>query len=325
MIKGRRQKAESRNGSRCAAGGREIGSGSNPKFAERGQSMRSVRIAAFCLLLSAFCLSVRAQTQNQYTPVAPMPLGDVLLSLPTSHMPSAGVWEVRFTHRFNQSLDHGSFSDRIHTLYGLDSNADVGLGLSYVARRDLQFSFYRSNALDDIEVGAKYNIVQQAPAIPFSAAFRAGADWRTERDLSDRTSGFAQAIVSRQFGKRVEVTLIPTFVTDAGRAVTSNASTALFRNAFNVPVALAFSVHDGLSLIGEVVPKNRDLPKGMGSGSIAWSAGLKRVIGGHYFELMITNSNATHVDQYVTSTYMGSPLHSGDLHLGFNIERRFGR
>ena len=40
---------------------------------------------------------------------------------------------------------------------------------------------------------------------------------------------------------------------------------------------------------------------------------------------LITNSNATHADQYVSSTYMGSPLDKSDIHLGFNIERRFGR
>ena len=276
-----------------------------------------------CLLLIA--LPLLAQEQNPYTPVTPLPLGDVLLSLPTSHMPSPGAWEVRFTHRFNQSLDQGTFSDRIHSLYGLDSNADVGLGLSYVAFRDLQFSFYRSNALDDIEFGAKYNIFRQAPAIPFSAALRLGGDWRTELDVSDRLSGFAQAIVSRQFGKRLELTLIPTYVTNAGRAVSGTASVALFKHAFNVPVGIAFLVRDGFSLIGEVTPKNRDLPQDMRGGYFTWSGGLKEVIGGHYFELMITNSNATHVDQYVTSTYMGAPLKRGDLHLGFNIERRFGR
>jgi hypothetical protein len=59
--------------------------------------------------------------------------------------------------------------------------------------------------------------------------------------------------------------------------------------------------------------------------ALGWAIGLKRVIGGHYFEILISNSNATHADQYVTSTYMGSPLQRGDLHLGFNIERRFGR
>ena len=273
---------------------------------------------AGCLL---FAVSLRAQ--NQYTPVTPLPLGDVLLSIPSSHMPSSKTWEVRFTHRFNQSLDQGSFSDRIHSLYGLDSNADVGLGLSYVARPDLQFSFYRSNALDDIEFGAKYLVFQQAPAIPITASVRAGGDWRTERDLSDRMSLFAQAIVSRQFGHRAEITLIPTYVTNAGRAVSGTASTALFKNAFNIPIGLALMLHENLSILGEVVPRNHDLPAGT-RGYFAWSVGLKEVIGGHYFELLVTNSNATHVDQYVTSTYMGSPLRSGDLHLGFNIERRFG-
>src|SRR5438128_2323673 len=162
----------------------------------------------FCIMHFAFCISGHAQ--NQYTPVTPLPLGDVLLSLPSSHMPSSKTWEVKFTHRFNQSLDQGSFSDRVHSLFGLDSNADVGIGLSYVARPDLQLSFYRSNALDDIEIGAKCLVFQQAPALPLTTAVRVGGDWRTERDLSDRTSVFAQAILSRQFGRRAELTLIPT-------------------------------------------------------------------------------------------------------------------
>lgn len=260
--------------------------------------------------------------QNAYTPIDQLPLGDVFLSLPTSHMPKSGTWEVRFTHRFNQSIDQGSFSDRIHSLYGLDSNADVGIGLSYVPVRDVQLSFYRSNALDDIELAAKYNLFQQARAIPFSAAVRVGGDWRTEQNLNDRTSIFGQAIVARQFGNRVELSLAPTYVTNAGRVVSGNSSAALFNHAFNVPVAAAVRLTHGMSVVGEVVPRNRDLPAAM-RGYFAWSAGLKTVIGGHFFELMLTNSNATHVDQYVTSTYQGAPLHSGDLHLGFNIERRF--
>jgi uncharacterized beta barrel domain-containing protein DUF5777 len=272
-----------------------------------------------------FAVSVSLHAQNQYTPVTPLPLGDVLLTLPSSHMPSRGVWEVKFTHRFNQSIDQGSFSDRLHSLFGLDSNADVGLGLSYVARPDVQFSLYRSNALDDIEFGAKYLVFQQAPAIPITAALRAGVDWRTERDVSDRTSLFGQAILSRQFGRWAELTLIPTFVTDAGRAVSGTTSVALFQHAFNVPVGISVKLRESLSAVGEVVPRNRDLPSSLRGGYFAWSAGLKSVIGGHYFELLVTNSNATHVDQYVTSTYMGSPLRRGDLHLGFNIERRFGR
>jgi hypothetical protein len=282
--------------------------------------MISCRLSVVGFLL---LIAVGATAEDRYTPVTPLPLGNLLLNLPTSHMASKGIWEVKFTHRFNQSLDQGSFSDRVHSLYGLDSNADVGIGLSYVAARDLELSFYRSNALDDIEFAARYNIFQQAPALPFSTALRIGGDWRTERGVTNRTSGFAQVVVSRQFGKRVEISAVPSYVTDAGRAVSGNASVALFKHAFNVPVGIAFMLRPGFSVIGEVTPKNRDLPKDMHA-DFGWAIGMKRVIGGHYFELMISNSNATHVDQYVTSTYQGSPLKRSDLHLGFNIERRFG-
>jgi hypothetical protein len=287
------------------------------------------RLAFICLLLAAFSLQAQdtpPAENNPYTPTRPVPLGDALLSLPTSHIPTEGTWEIKFTHRFNQSIDQGSFSDRVHSLWGLDSNADVGIGFSYVITRDLQATFMRSNVSDDIESSLKYVVVQQAPAIPFSLALRGGMDWRTERDVVDRTSFFAQAIVSRQFGNgRAEVFVIPTYVTNAGRAANGTTSAALFKHAFNVPIGAAVIIRPGLSVVAELIPKNRDLPASANGGDFGWALGLKRAIGGHYFEILLTNSNATHVDQYVTSTYQGTPLNKSDIHLGFNIERRFGR
>ncbi|MEA2571206.1 MAG: hypothetical protein QOI24_3207 [Acidobacteriota bacterium] len=273
---------------------------------------------------AAMLIALTAAAQNRYTPIAPIPLGDTLLTLPTSHIPSEGTWEVKFTHRFNQSIDQGSGSDRIHTLFGLDSNADVALGLSYAPHPDLQFSFMRSNALDDIELAAKYIVVQQAAAIPFALAVRGGADWRTEQNLKDRTSFFAQLIISRQLGNRAEIFALPMFVTNAGRAVSGSSSQALFDHATNMPVGIAIMVRPALSIVGEFIPKNRDLPDST-RGDFGWALGLKRAIGGHYFEIMLTNSNSTMADQYVTTTYQGAALDRGDLHLGFNIERRFGR
>ncbi len=290
---------------------------------------RPVLWIALCVLLTITGASASAQSLAQsqplpYAPVKPLPVGDLLLSLPTSHMPAAGTWEIRFSHRFNQSVDQGSFSDRVHTLWGLDSNADVGIGVSYALRRDLQLSFLRSNAMDDIELAAKYLVVQQAPAIPFGTALRFGTDIRTEKNLNDRTSVFAQAILSHQFGQRAEVFVMPTYVTNAGRAVSGQTSIALFKHAFNVPVGAAIVIRPALSVVAEFIPKNRDLPAGSHA-DFGWSLGLKKAMGGHFFEIMLTDNNATHADQYVTSTYQGSPLNRRDLHIGFNIERRFGR
>lgn len=290
-------------------------------------------ITAAALVMTALMTSTTAvaqeatapsEFQSRFTPIAPLPIGDTLLTLPSSHIPSDGTWEVKFTHRFNQSLDQGNFSDRIHSLFGLDSNADVAFGVSYVPRRDLELSVVRTNTNDTIEAAAKYVILQEAAEVPVTIAVRGGLDWRTEKDLRDRTSLFAQGIVSRQFGRRAEVFALPTFATKAGRAIGSDDSVALFDHAFNVPVGVAVMFRPGLSIVAELIPPNRDLPDDRGA-DLGWALGLKRAVGGHYFEILLTNSNATTVDQYVTSTYQGSALASGDLHIGFNIERRFGR
>ena len=269
-------------------------------------------------VVAMFAMTLAAQDAS--TPMTPLPLGDVLLTLPTSHMPDRGTWESKFAHRFNQSIDEG---EAIHSLFGLDSGANVTMGLSWVPRRDLQVALTRSNVLDTIELSGKYLLFQQASAIPLSAALRGGFDLRTERDLDDRTSFFAQAILSRQFGRRLAVYAMPTFVTNAGRATSGDRSVALFSEAFNVPIGVAFMVKPATSIILELVPPNGDLPESSPT-DLGWALGYKRAIGGHYFEVLLTNNNATTADQYVTTTYQGAGLRMGDLQLGFNIERRFG-
>ena len=266
-------------------------------------------------------IAASAAAQDRYTPVAPMPIGDTLLTLPTSHIPAAGTWEVSFTHRFNQSIDEG---EAVHSLFGLDSGANVTLGASYTPVRDFEVSLLRSNILDTIELAGKYVVFQQSPAIPLSAAVRAGADIRTEENLEDRSSLFAQAILSRQFGQRVAVFAVPTYVTNAGRAVSGDADQALFEHAFNVPVGAAFQLTRRFSVVAELIPPNSDLPDAL-SADLGWAAGVKSVVGGHFFEVLLTNSNGTTLDQYISSTFQGAPLKSGDLQLGFNIVRRFGK
>lgn len=271
---------------------------------------------AFALLVAGTLLA-----QDRYRPLSPLPLGDSLLTLPTSHIPAQGAWEVKFTHRFNESIDG---NDRLHSLFGLDSNADVVFGFSYAPRRALQLSLARSNTNDTIEGAIKYVVLQQAQAVPASIALRLGGDYRSEKNLGDRSSLFAQVILSRQLARKAELFIVPTYVTNAGRAVAGTESLALFDDAFNVPIGFAFRIKPALSVVAEIIPPNRDLPDKVDA-EIGWAIGLKRAIGGHYFEILLTNSNGSTVDQYTTSTYQGSPFAHGDVHLGFNIERRFGR
>jgi uncharacterized beta barrel domain-containing protein DUF5777 len=281
-------------------------------------------LVAGCWLLvagAALAQQPASPPPNPYVPLAPIPVGDILLTLPSSHIPDKGTWEIRFSHRFNQSIDQGQ---AFRSLFGLDNGANVGLGLSYVPFRDFEISLLRSNVLDTYDVAAKYALTQQARRIPFSTAIRIGGDARTELDLEDRYSAYAQAIVSHQFGSRFDLYAMPTYITNAGRAVSGTTSAALFKTAFNVPVGAVFEIGSGYGIVAEVIPQNRDLPDNV-KAELGWSVGIKHAIGGHLFEILLTNSNGMTTDQYVTSTYNGAPFKSGDLRLGFNIERRWGK
>lgn len=276
------------------------------------------------LLVALLAVPVFAQETDPYRPLGRLPVGDQLLSLPSSHIASQGTWEVKFTHRFNQSLSNGSFSDQLHSLFGLDTNADVTFGFAYALRRDLQLSLARSNTNDTYEVAAKYVVLQQAPRVPATITLRAGADWRTERNLGDRNTLFAQALLSRRIGSKLEIFAMPTYATNAGRAVQGDQSGALFDHAFNVPIGAAYFFRPPLAIVAEIIPPNGDLPAESDGSDLSWSVGIKRAIGGHWFEILLTNNQSTMVDQYVTTTYQGAPLDANEVKLGFNIERRFG-
>jgi hypothetical protein len=259
-------------------------------------------------LSCALCVLVASAAFAQQPRLVPLRLGETLINLPSQRVLNPGGWEIRFTHRFSTPINAGD----AHDLWGLDSSADVGIGLSYAPVRNLQFALYRTDVLDDFEASVKYAAIRQ-DRLPFSASVRAGVDVRTERNVEDRTSAFAQVVLARQFGQKAEVFVIPTYVTNAD----------LFDTAFNTPVGVAWTVRPALSLILEIIPENTDLPDDVDS-SLGWTVGLKRAIGGHWFEVLLSNTRATHVDQYVPSTFLGQGLAAGDIHLGFNIERRFG-
>jgi hypothetical protein len=280
-------------------------------------------LTAVLLFGLSFASRAGAQSTDPFRPAPRLPIGSQILTLPSPHIPSAGTWEVKFTHRFNQSLSQGTFADQVHALFGLDSNADVTFGLSYAMKPHLELSLARSNTNDAIEAAAKYVVLQQAPRVPLNITVRGGADVRTEQNLGDRTSAFAQALLSRRVGSKVEVFAVPTFVTNAGRSVQGDRSGALFDHAFNVPLGVAWYVRSPLAVVVEIIPPNGDLPDDTNA-ELGWSLGIKRSIGGHWFEILVTNSQSTMADQYVTSTFQGAPLDAGDIKLGFNIERRFG-
>lgn len=215
-----------------------------------------------------------------------------------------GLLEAVFTHRFNEPVNRSGGNG----LFGLDSGANVGLGLSYVPASRFAVEVYRGSAGGDYEFAAKVAALTATPELPVAVSVRAGANWLTNYAIDRKFGGFGQVLLAGTFGDRVTVAASPTVVTN----------TPLFKNVFNVPLALQVRLGNGFFATGEYVFRNRDLPGSVGQ----WSFALEKTVFHHRFGVWIGNSGATTVDQIIGGDYGGGVTES-NLRLGFNIVRQF--
>lgn len=246
-----------------------------------------------------------AQNAGPYDPVRRDPLGTILINGPTPYTLGSRRLEVLFTHRFQQPVNQGGNS---HNLWGLDSGADVGIGLAYGVASHLDLSVYRASFQEDFELAGKLLVFEQAPRVPLTVAVRAGIDHLRRPGVEAPNRPFAQALLARKLAPGVNLLVSPSWVRDTPR----------LRNAFNVPVGLTFPL-PGESLIEiEYIPANRDL----GDSLDAWHVALSKSLGGHIFEIVAGNSRATTVDQMLGGD-SAAGFRKRDVRLGFNIVRDF--
>ncbi len=237
--------------------------------------------------------------------VVPEPeLGDQLVNLPTHLALAPSTLEVLFTHRFTESVDAAGAGN----LYGLDSGADVGIGLAMGFRHGLEASVYRSSFFKEYEAALKWTALRQGAAFPLGVAIRVGADYRAASGVTDRWAGLAELVLSRRLGSALDVFAVPMFVSD----------TPTLRDARNV--GLGASIHLGLAwdVALEAIPANRDAQ----DAALAWAVGLTKRVRGHAFVIYLGDSRATTTDLIAGSDIPGG-FKRGDVRLGFNLIRRF--
>jgi hypothetical protein len=263
------------------------------------------RLAAAALAaawLGAGAASAQEAGASPWEPIRQDPLGTRLINMPTPLSVGARTVEILFTHRFVQTVDEGDE----HTLWGLDSGSDVGIGLAYGFSRNFDVGFFRSSIEEDYELAAKLRLLAQAPRVPFSIALRAGADLLRRDGVEDATRPFVQLAIARQLRPGVNLLVAPSWVRDTPR----------LRDAFNVPVGLTLGPGGAWLLELEYVPENRDLEESVA----AWHVAFSKALGGHIFEITLGNSRATTVDQYLGGDSVAA-FAEDDVRLGFNLVR----
>lgn len=237
-------------------------------------------------------------------PVALPELTDRVVNLPTHLTIGASTMQLLFTHRFAVSVQDAGSDD----LLGLDTGADIGIGVDVGLGRAWQASIYRTSFYDEIEGSAKWTALRQGTSSPVGLAVRAGADWRGADGVDERWSAFAQAIVARRLGNSFDLFLVPSYASD----------TPSLTNAFNVGIAASFHLPRRWDVSVEVVPENRDADEG----ELAWALGVVKRVRGHEFLVYLGNSRATTTDLIVGTDFPGG-YETSDVRLGFNLARRF--
>jgi len=225
--------------------------------------------------------------ESPYAPIHRDPLGTHLIDLPTPFTLGARRLEVIFNHRFQDTVSAGGSSN----LWGLDSGADVGIGLAWGVTRHFDLAVFRSSFQKDFELSGKYLFLEQAERVPLSLAVRAGTDLLRQHGVADPNRPFAQLLLSRSFGHGVNLFVAPTWVRD----------TPSLRNATTVALGFSVGLPHGSYVEAEYIPKNHDL----GTSVAAWHVALAKPIG-----------------QYAGGD-SAAGFKSGDVRLGFNLVRYF--
>jgi hypothetical protein len=252
-----------------------------------------------------------ASDDREVDPVEP---DFVVVNLPTQARMPRGAWAFRVTHRFARPLGDGSLGDLAKDLFGFDSGGLIGLELRYGITRATQVGIHRTSDRT-VQVFGQRD-VRRAEGQPFGLAVFAaigGLDNLTE----DYSPGVG-AILSRRLGERGGVYAMPAvvahLVTPGQEARTDPDSTT----ALVVGLGARFRFSENGALLFETTPRlNSPEDDTRVPFRHPVSFGVERTLGGHAFQLNVSNSFGTTLGQIARG---GAP--SG-WYIGFNIARKF--
>jgi hypothetical protein len=176
----------------------------------------------------------------------------------------------------------------------------------------------RTKLYQEWDFSAGWAIIEQGEngALPFSATLLAGGslvsmDEPPGEDWSGRFRLHAQLSLSHQLNANLSFLLVPAFSSNTNFWEPDSEGT------FALGMGGRLRLFDDVSLIAEWVPALTGYKDRFSS----WGLGAEKKIGGHVFQVFITNSIGLLPSQYLTGGDLG--LGDGDFRFGFNIFRSF--
>jgi hypothetical protein len=297
-----------------------------------------------CMVVAALLVSP-AMSRAQSPPPAP-PSDAVLnaaqpdftvVNLPTTRRLPAMKSAFRVTHRFGRSLTRGSFGDAAANLFGIDSGAQIGLEYRFGVMRGLQAGIYRTSD-KTIQFFGQYDMFRQGASKPATldlvATIEGLNNFHRGTAIEEQDNEYATSIgvlLSRTIGDAAAFYLQPTFVAHSNVYSTAGClehlehghdipgcaglqTDGIDSSTFLVGVSSRLRIRPTAYLVASWTPR----VGGFGPGVALGTFGIEKRLGGHVFQLNVSNSIGTTMAQTARGGSNGT-----DWFLGFNISRKF--
>ena len=236
-----------------------------------------------------------------------------LVSLPTTRTLPSGSFAFRLAHRFSRPLDGGpAYGNLLEDFFGLDSPALIGLELRYGLAPRLQVGVHRNNTRN-IQIFGKYHVFSSRSHD--AAAVDAFVSVEGLDNFREHYSTTVGGIVSRRFGNRLAVYGQPMWTANSNKPGLLHPRSTPFNttaeDTFALGVGIRVRVLDTVAVTGEFLPRLAGFDQGEEYAAFA----IEKVLGGHLFQLNVSNSIG------VTPAQLAQGA-SRSWFLGFNIARR---
>jgi hypothetical protein len=243
----------------------------------------------------------------------------------------------RLTHRFTRTISRGTFGEVASDLFGLDGGSFVGLEYRFGLMRGLQAGIYRTSD-KTIQFFGQYDFVRQSETIPFTidavASIEGLNNFHKGDVVAEEDSEYATALaalLSRTIGDRAAFYLQPSFVMHANVYSTAgclehiehghdvpgcaDATTlGVESNTLMVGLSSRVRITSSVYVVGSWAPR----ASGFRPGVSLKTFGVEKRLGGHMFQINVSNSLGTTMAQMARGASNDS-----DWFLGFNLSRRF--
>jgi hypothetical protein len=290
----------------------------SPHGATADQPVHDIQIAAteyafdpatVAVTTGVSSIDASASTVDEDMNLRPAEPDFTLIALPTALRVPRYKSAFRVTHRFTQPLN-SSVGDVASNLFGLDSGAQIGLEYRFGIVKNGEIGIHRTSD-KTIEFFSQYGIVRQTSSRPVDVSVLVSVEGTN--NFRDQYSPALAAMVSRTFGERAALYVEPTLVHHAN-VQPDTAVAGAPTDTVMVGLGGRFRVRPTVSIVTEFSPRLSGFRPGINHGGVA----IEKRLGGHMFQLNVSDSFATTMGQIARGGPVGT-----NWHLGFNISRKF--